>query len=175
VPPDSNIVSCDVNALNATSITNDGIGNWTAAFDNVPVSAPDTVPLTVTGDHGGRCRISITVGGPALGTSCIVLEGKPGLKPEYMLRIWVKRQDPPEPGGFALQLKFKGTPRAEFLVGGKLPTAITECHVGLHKAAIVKQGEEWYAPFQNVPPGDYDLTARAGLRVIDQVRIRIVI
>jgi hypothetical protein len=175
-PPDVNTVSCDVNKQDATSITNDGTGNWTAGFD-VPASFPNQVPLSAYGDAGGSETIWITVVGPAAGNSLIVLnKPKKGIKHLCMLQIRVDRRDPP-PGGFALQLKFQGTEKADFFVGGSVPgDHIKECSVGAQKAdSIVNQPDgKWYAVFKNVPPGDHDLKASAcGSGVTDQVRVRI--
>ena len=114
-----------------------------------------------------------TCTGPALG------QGTTGFTRKAMLRtITVKRRDPPEPDGFAFQLEFRGTDKADFHVGGKLldrTKLVEECYVGQLKAhSIVNQPDgEWYAVLKNVPPGVYVVTTRSGAIVTDQFRVRI--
>jgi hypothetical protein len=178
--PDHNLVSCDVNGWPAKTLSTDANGNCTAEFENVPVSYPNQVPLTARADGGGMCRIFITVGGPAAGTSCITLNpgttSSGGFERKAII-IWLKRRDPP-PGGFAFRLRFKGTPNAKFLVGGKLLVpgdSIKECYVGRQKAKHIvnRPNGDWYADFDDVPPDDYDLTATAKSGATDTVRVRI--
>jgi hypothetical protein len=91
--------------------------------------------------------------------------------------IQVKRQDPPQPGGFALRLEFQGTGTAHFEVGGTLADPakpVQECAAGDHPAEhIVNEGGQWFAAFRELPPGDYLLTVKAAGGGADQVHIRI--
>jgi hypothetical protein len=196
--PDNNITSCDVNSGEKPvppppiSYTIGTPKQWTASFTGVNLHATP-VPLTAQGDGGGKYCVMITVSATApapapapspancVGVSncspAVSEQQTSGSEPTVIIRsISVKRRDPAEPGGYALRLEYRGTAKAAFTVGGKLPAPeepVQECVAGEHRAKVVNEGQDWYAVFQNVRPGDYLLIARTKSKVTDQVRIQI--
>jgi hypothetical protein len=196
-PPDNYITSCDVNGQDTpTSITYilppPPPEKWIASFHGVHLQSMP-VPLTARGDGGGKYSIAITVSttAPPPGDCCIGLTAGPeadyeqqasGSEPTVKIEaIRVKRRAPAQPGGYALRLELRGTDKADFTVGGTLPAQeepVQECVAksvaGEYRAKqVVNERQEWYAVFQNVPPGNYDLTAKTGAGVTDRVSIQV--
>jgi hypothetical protein len=161
---------------------------WTAEFRGVKLH-PTPVPFTATGNRGGGYSIAITVSTTAPtppADCCIGLTAGPeadyeqpasASEPTVKIEaIRVKRRVPAQHGGYALRLELRGTHKADFTVGGTLAAQeepVQECVAGEYRAKVVNEGQEWYAVFQNVQPGNYDLTARTKAEVTDQVRIQI--
>jgi hypothetical protein len=204
-PPDTMLTSCIVEGQMAVISFDTSTGLWNATFTGLPSTNGQFVTLTATGNMGGCDCVQIQIGStmmpianpmpPGGPTSvpvislqmsvanCTCNAGALGqenmrLEKKHMLRtLRLKRSPLTQPHVGPFWLTFKGTPTADFVVGGALTRPgerIENCHVGDKKAECIDHnGLEWLAVFKDIKPGPYPLTITRDGKQTDQGHILI--